>query len=640
MSNERPKQLSRLVDRSIKASSALVLLLTLLGALSSVGLLVAQRRIGSAYDLIFASNALATETQTMRLRLGAWVLRDDEAARADWIASRHAAEGQLARIQAMSAPSRPLAALAGIVAQRFAARTQATEPLLEPVSQDQRERRIDTLTGPAYQAANLALSDAIKALTDEQQRQLVRLTGWENRVVAGAGTALVVLVGWAVLSLRRSRKTARSLIAHERHLQDELDRSRRQLQRMTDATPALVARVDLRETYQFVNATYRTWFGAGAPAVGMTMREFLGEAGYRRLKPRIDDALAGTPVRFEMPRQTLHGLNFVGDVTYTPELDAEGQVIGLFIMVTDVTERKRLEESLFAAKEMAQVTLDSIGDAVVTTDEKGMVTFLNRRAADMLELKTPRVLGMHIDNVVRLVDARGQPAPTSLFRAMAEERVVDMLQPRILVLGDGMRLDIEDIASPIHDRSGKVLGGVLVLRDVSVAQAVADRMRHLAESDALTGLPNRLALDDACDRVLGSLVPDRCAALLYMDLDGFKAVNDDFGHAAGDELLQQFARRLRDACDPGNKAYRLGGDEFVVLVPSAEAPGKAFEQAARFVDAAQLPFSWNGHRLQITLSVGVACAPMHGTSLRALMRRADAALYAAKEAGKNQVEMA
>jgi diguanylate cyclase (GGDEF)-like protein/PAS domain S-box-containing protein len=429
-------------------------------------------------------------------------------------------------------------------------------------------------------------------------------------------------------------------VTASKRLQEELAQSRMRMRRMADGVPALMARLDETETYRFVNGTYRTWFGDGAPRIGTTLRQFLGEETYALFSPVLARVRKGEAVRFEMRHLSLHGRHFVGDVSYTPDRDDEGRVCGMYVLVNDISERKELEKGLFAAKELAQVTLESITDAVLTTDRSGAVTFLNRRAEALLDRTAIRARGLPIDTVVALHDPDGQRSQTSLIRAIYEERVVDTLQPRHLVLDNGEKVDVEVVAAPIRDRDGEVVGGVLVLRDVSIARAVADRMRQLAESDALTGLPNRLVFEQRLRALLAGLAPEESLAVLYMDLDGFKSVNDEHGHGAGDELLREFASRLAALAGPADTICRLGGDEFVALLVPPVSLREAVVRAESFVGAAVRPFAWQGQRLSVTLSVGVAQAPHHGTDAHTLVRKADDALYDAKQAGKNQVRVA
>lgn len=764
MPQERHKLLSRLIDRSINTSVALVFVLAAATLSAAFGLLTAQHRLADAYRTMIAADTISGEVQAMRLSMAGWLLRGDGAARSEWLRLAHDAGGDLSALE-HRAPSDPAGqALIAGVAAHLADRIRSASPLLAGQGTETGAALFAQTTGGTYQAQNTALADALGRLRNYQTARIEDLQRGEHEVLLIAGVVLLALVAWAALNLRRSHRTARALVrslqdafravergraeltafndaaplavfhtnlsgipvwmnaqatrwlsastpgavpARLRHLlhpadrervtgawghlvrgagrfdqvfrlgseadaprwaeahavpvrvdgmttgfiavvqdvtatrilQEELGRSRTRLQRMTDAVPALMAHLDETETYQFVNATYVNWFGSAAPRVGSTIREFLGEAGYPRLKPSIDGVLAGRSVRLEMAQDNLHGMAFVGDVTYTPEFDETGRVCGFYVLVTDVTERKRLEDGLYAAKEMAQVTLDSLGDAVITTDERGFVTFLNKRAELLLEPRARRALGQHVDEVVHLVDGLGRPGQTSLGRAILEERLVDVAAPRKLALSDGTDLDIEDVAAPIRMRDGAVVGGVLVLRDVSVAQAVADRMRHLAESDALTGLPNRLVFDERLSRALQHRTGSNHVVVLFMDLDGFKAVNDVHGHVAGDALLREVASRLARNAAPGDTVCRLGGDEFVALLAAPIDARTAIDRARTFIDVASEPCGWNETTLQVTLSVGIAVSPDHGRDSLNLLRMADVALYEAKQAGKNQVRL-
>ncbi|QWT21407.1 diguanylate cyclase [Bacillus sp. NP157] len=762
MPQERHARLSRLVDRSIKASVALVVLLTLAGVATALGLLTAQRQVGKRYEVLLVTNAISADIHDLRVAVGARVLRNDPNAEAAWAKAIASARGHVATLEATLAKDAQETSLVGALVRSVQARIDTAAPLLAQPAGVDRDRRIAEMMGSDYQARNDAVAHDIAALAAYERTRLQHSQSRQDLVLSVAGFALFGLVVWSVVTLRRSRSTARTLLrslrdalsamqqgraelhaftdaaplavfhvdangvplwlnaqahawvgqrsgqdvatfireniepadqgrvvdawrglvtrgerfeqvfrfrggdglliwahAHAtpvqvdgdtsgfvavlqditgaRMLQDELDQSRRRMRRMTDSVPALIGRMDETETYRFVNATYRQWFGDAAPRIGMTLREFLGELNYQRLAPMLNRVRLGQAIRFEMNQMNLHGKYFTGDVSYTPDLDEEGRFCGFYVMVTDVSERKRLEESLYAAKELAQVTLDSIGDAVLTTDTSGAITFLNQRAEALLLRPAMRARGMPVDSVVHLRDAHDHPSESSLMRAIAEERVVDMLQSRQLLLADGSRLDIEDVAAPIRDRDGHVVGGVLVLRDVSIARSVADRMRQLAESDALTGLPNRLVFEERLKASLAHLKAGESLAVLYMDLDGFKTVNDAHGHAAGDELLKQFAERLLLRTHKADTVCRLGGDEFVALLAPPISLREATVRAEAFVEAASQPFYWNGVPLHVTLSVGIAEAPLHGVDPLALVRRADDALYEAKATGKNRI---
>jgi diguanylate cyclase len=430
-------------------------------------------------------------------------------------------------------------------------------------------------------------------------------------------------------------------ITREHQLRAELKQSQELLEKVTNSVPALVAYIDANEIYRFANATYARWYGnGGEPQMGQPVSEFLGEH-YPRVKPYIDRVLAGEAVSFETTRPTEDGKKLSRQVSFTPNVDADGHIVGFFSMIIDLSERKEMEQRLFDAKAKLQVTLDALGDAVITTDAEGRIEYMNERAHEVLERSLADVLGLTIDQVLTVVDAEGRPSTTSLGRAMAESRTVDMLQPRKLVLGDGLVLDIEDVASPLRDHLGQVIGGVLVIRDVSVAQAVADRLRQAAEHDPLTRLPNRLFFESRARHMLAeAMAGHHHMALLYIDVDGFKGVNDTFGHHAGDALLQEVARRLKSSVREMDVVCRLGGDEFVVLLPNVSSQSSAQLVANKITDAANLPYTWQGHTLGITLSVGISVYPFHGDELNALIQSADRALYQAKNSGKNRSALA
>jgi diguanylate cyclase len=431
-------------------------------------------------------------------------------------------------------------------------------------------------------------------------------------------------------------------ITHEHELRAELKHSQELLQNITNSVPALVAYIDEQEIYRFANDTYARWYGSGgAPYVGQRVRDFLGEAHYPRVKPYIDRALSGEAVSFETSRVSDDGKKLSRQVSFTPNIDAEGRVVGFFSLIIDLSERKEMEQRLFDAKEKLQVTLDALGDAVITTDADGHIDYMNQRAHEVLERSLDEIRGLPVDQVLIVVDGAGKPSATSLARAITESRTVDMLQPRKLLLADGLVLDIEDVASPLRDGLGKVVGGVLVIRDVSVAQAVADRLRQVAEHDPLTRLPNRLFFEDRARSMLDqSASTGEHMALLYIDVDGFKGVNDTFGHHAGDALLLEVARRLKASVRDQDVVCRLGGDEFVVLLPHVSQQEAAQVVASKVLASANLPYIWQGHTLAVTLSVGISVYPFHGEELGALLRSADSALYEAKKAGKNRSAIA
>jgi diguanylate cyclase (GGDEF)-like protein/PAS domain S-box-containing protein len=301
-------------------------------------------------------------------------------------------------------------------------------------------------------------------------------------------------------------------------------------------------------------------------------------------------------------------------------------------------ERKVLEEALFAEKERAEVTLNSIGDAVICTDVAGNVTFLNAVAEKLTGWTRQAAAGQPMAEVFRVLDgvsseAASKPAPIDQNRS---DRAPSN---RILVRGDGLVISIEDCVAPIHDRKGQVTGTVIVFRDVSAARAMAKQIAHSAEHDFLTGLPNRMLLNERIGQAI-ALSPRRLSkvAVLFLDLDGFKHINDSLGHPVGDKLLKSIAERLMDCVRGSDTVSRQGGDEFVILLAELHSVENVAILARRILEAVAEAHSIDKHDLHITASIGVSVYPDDGRDAEALIKNADTAMYQAKENGRQSYQ--
>ncbi len=233
--------------------------------------------------------------------------------------------------------------------------------------------------------------------------------------------------------------------------------------------------------------------------------------------------------------------------------------------LSNAVARKTNEEILTKEKDRAQATLNCIADALICTDISGNITFLNPVAGSMMGWPLKDAVGQHLTEVFRIVDATTRKVILDpMARAASENMKGNLPLNCALIHRDGHEVFIEDSVAPIHDREGAVTGAVIVFRDVSEARAQSEQMTHLAEHDSLTGLPNRLLF---CDRVGQAIALARRhggrAAVLFLDLDGFKHINDSLGHAAGDEFLKCVANRLLNCVRSPDTVSRHGGDEFV-----------------------------------------------------------------------------
>jgi diguanylate cyclase (GGDEF)-like protein/PAS domain S-box-containing protein len=300
-------------------------------------------------------------------------------------------------------------------------------------------------------------------------------------------------------------------------------------------------------------------------------------------------------------------------------------------------ERKLSEEALFAEMERVQVTLDSIGDALLTTDSSGRVTFLNRIAESMTGWSRDDAVGLPIEDVLQIVDGTTrEPAADFIERTIPGNQVPNLVSNFILIRRDGSEFAIEHTAAPIHDRRGLVIGAAIVLRDISEARAMSLRMSHLASHDPLTDLPNRLLLGDRLARALALAHRHQGRlAVLFLDIDRFKYINDSLGHILGDELLRAVGREVTMCVRSSDTVSRHGGDEFVVVLSELDRAEDAAMGAQKIVAALARPHNLAGHELHITVSIGISVYPDDGEDAETLLQSADTALYHAKDQGRD-----
>jgi diguanylate cyclase (GGDEF)-like protein/PAS domain S-box-containing protein len=328
------------------------------------------------------------------------------------------------------------------------------------------------------------------------------------------------------------------------------------------------------------------------------------------------------------------------DYLVKSQIDTYGTTRGLLRALRYSIERKNLEDALFVEKERAQVTLHCIADAVICTDSSGDITFLNVVAEHLTGWLWQEATGRPIFEVFRVLGAASrETTPLPVEIAIGQDPIAHVASNRILIRRDGFKIPIEDSVAPIHDREGKATGVVIVFRDVSAARAMALQIAHSAEHDFLTGLPNRVLLYDRISQAI-ALAPrhKKHVAVLFLDLDGFKHINDSLGHSTGDKLLQSIATHLVDCVRSSDTVSRQGGDEFVVLLSEVEQTDDPAVTARRMLQAVAQPHSIDQHDLHITTSIGVSVYPDDGLDADTLIKNADTAMYQAKENGRQSFQ--
>jgi len=306
----------------------------------------------------------------------------------------------------------------------------------------------------------------------------------------------------------------------------------------------------------------------------------------------------------------------------------------------NLIQRKAVEETYFLEKARAEITLNSISDAVIGTDMAGNVAYLNISAETMTGWSREEARGHPIGDVMRIIDGETrEPKPNPIDLVLQHNKSMALTAGTILIRRDGHEATIEDSAAPIHDWDGKMTGAVIVFHDVTASQAMALKMAHLAQHDFLTNLPNRVLLNDRVTQAI-SLAKRHGThlAVLFLDLDHFKHINDSLGHSTGDKLLQSVANRLCACVRASDTVSRQGGDEFVVLVNEDNFTENAAQIADKILSALAAPHIIGEHELHVSTSIGISVYPADGQDAEALLKNADTAMYSAKEKGRNNYQ--
>jgi diguanylate cyclase (GGDEF)-like protein/PAS domain S-box-containing protein len=360
-----------------------------------------------------------------------------------------------------------------------------------------------------------------------------------------------------------------------------------------------------------------------------------------RVQSAIRDHVAGKTPIFESLHRMRHA---TGEWRWVisrakAKVDDKGRLLRLVGVELDITERKLYEEALFREKEGAQITLQSIGDGVITTDAKGVIDYLNPVAEALTGWRLEDSQGRAIEEIFRAFhEETCEPLENPLAVAIRRTRSIKSVRPMLLIRRDGNEIYVESTASPIRDGSGAVSGGVLVFHDVSEARELNRRLSYHASHDVLTGLVNRREFESRMERALKSAKANETSyALCVLDLDQFKIVNDTCGHSAGDALLGQVGALLKSKVRWRDTLARMGGDEFGILLESC-----SLDEAMRTAEALReavrnFKFTWEERTFRLGASIGVVPISADNADVASVLSAADSACQAAKEAGRNRV---
>ncbi|RZV38360.1 MAG: EAL domain-containing protein [Chromatiales bacterium] len=373
-------------------------------------------------------------------------------------------------------------------------------------------------------------------------------------------------------------------------------------------------------------------------AAGQTTVLYVNPIDRERVFARLE--AEGVVKNFEYRLRRKDGSTLVALENSRAIYDEDGKVVAHEGTITDITERKRAETRIFEEKERAQVTLQSIGDGVITTDADGNVDYINPVAQDLTGWDMRSARGTPVQDLMMIINEHTRAScENPVVRCLKEGRTITLPENSVLVTKNGDEVPIQDSAAPIRDRIGNIIGSVMVFHDVSRDSRLFRQLSYQAAHDTLTGLLNRREFENRLTTAIESILHncEETHALLYVDLDQFKVVNDTFGHTAGDALLCQLSEQIQTKIRSTDILARLGGDEFGILLERCDEE-RAIEVAEAIRGSIEgYRFEWQGSFTTVRCSIGLVLVTSENADVAGLMSSADVACYSAKDMGRNQV---
>ncbi|HEX8614607.1 MAG TPA: PAS domain-containing protein [Telluria sp.] len=410
--------------------------------------------------------------------------------------------------------------------------------------------------------------------------------------------------------------------------------SEKRIRTIADNMPALIGYVDTEYRYAFCNRAYTTITDiAPSEIVGRTVSDVFGPRVFAAVAAQMAAALAGRRVSFERPATELKGERYL-QTEYIPDIGADGKVAGFYTMVMDITERKAAELALAAQQRLLHTVTDNLPALVNFMDRDGRFGFVNRHHESWFGVPLARIHG-------RLVNSLFNEAEAEIHQRAFDEAMT----------GRTVRFDFARMQGnekrhyhatyiPQFDAAGHAAGVTGLVNDVTDSKLLEEQLSALARFDALTGLPNRTHLTERIGRAqTRSARNGTVMAVMYLDLDKFKSINDSFGHSGGDTVLIEFGRRLTACVRQSDTVGRLAGDEFVILLEGLQNVAECAVVARKIIKVMEKPFDIDGVARIVSTSIGVATAENGLAGVDTLLKHADDALYRAKDSGRNRYAM-
>ncbi len=429
-------------------------------------------------------------------------------------------------------------------------------------------------------------------------------------------------------------RTTRDCAPSASRRDDLLSGEHRRLRAIVDRMPALITHIDRDQRYTFANAHFTRVFGHDTDSmVGKTLREVCGPEVYADIEPYVDEVLAGREVLFE-ESGSRRGITSYQQSNYLPDVDADGAVVGFYAMVFDITGRKQAELELAEGQKRLRGITDNLPVLIAEFDGDRMVRFSNATYLSWLGVRPESMIGRPIGAATG-GEYHAERVPY-IERAYAGERVTF----ESIVRHGATERTLQSTYIPQLDEAGRVERIYALTSDISEQRARQREVDALARQDTLTKLPNRRNLEEHLFEAMGLLRRSVASiAVLYLDVDRFKSINDAWGHSGGDQVLVEFGARLRRCVRCTDLVARYAGDEFVALLHGIAQEDEARRVAEKIVSALREPFSIGGRALQVSASIGIAVADEAMAGPDDLLQAADHALYEAKQRGRNRYEV-
>ena len=421
-----------------------------------------------------------------------------------------------------------------------------------------------------------------------------------------------------------------------KEFEDRLYASEQRVRQIVDNMPASIVYIDKNERYVFANArVFAQRSNPGAQIIGSTLRQLRSDAGYAEIAPHVASALRGQPVNFETT-ESVDGQIRVSQTHFIPDHDEAGEVRGFYKLNFDITALKDAQARQALVEQRLRAITDHLPALIAHVDKDQRYDFMNDTFRVWLGIDPAASIGKHMAQVIgnEVYETRRE----RIARCLAGEPSGFEMEVQTLVGRKTLRIEY----LPDVDSSGSIAGFYTFSADVTELKEVQLRLNRLVRSDSLTGAHNRLQFEESLPLAMArSIRSGQGMALLFLDIDYFKHINDSLGHDVGDQVLREFARRLSQCVRSTDTVARLGGDEFVVILEGLHAASEAEGVAKTIVAEMGKPIDVGKATLTVTTSIGIAFRPGEVLAVGAstFLQRADSALYVAKTQGRNRYHL-